>query len=104
LAVGEWDVDGMLERMPSPLLSEWMAFASLEPFGFEAGLFGHAITTAMIANVNRKKGAKAYKPQDFLPQERKKLTGDEVFPAIETWALLQGAKRTKRGNKPEPTR
>ena len=33
-------------------------------------MFGHAITASTIANVNRKKGAKSFKPQDFIPKEK----------------------------------
>jgi hypothetical protein len=61
----------MLEQIPSSLLSEWMAFSTLEPFGYEAELHGSAITSSVIANVNRdpKKKSEPYTAQEFLPQE-----------------------------------
>ena len=61
----------MLENISSKLLTEWMAFFSLEPFGYEAELHGSAITSSVIANVNRdsKKKSDPFTAQDFLPQE-----------------------------------
>jgi len=49
-----------------------MVFSKLEPFGFEAMFYGHAMTTAMIANVFRKKGSKPVEPNDFMPQFKTK--------------------------------
>jgi hypothetical protein len=57
----------LLARISSAELTEWMAFAQLEPFHTETQYLGPAITTAMIANVNRKKGSKASKVEDFIP-------------------------------------
>lgn len=34
---------------------------------------------ATIANVNRPKGKTPYKPQDFMPRKRRKLTTNEIF-------------------------
>lgn len=58
----------MLHRMSSAEISGWMAFAQVEPFGVEIDLYGHAITASTIANVNRGKDQKAYKPDDFMPK------------------------------------
>lgn len=57
----------MLERISSRELTGWIAFSQLEPFGSEAGNFGHAITASTVANVNRGKGQKPYKVEDFMP-------------------------------------
>ncbi len=59
----------MLRGMTSEQLNEWMAFYSLEPFGFLADLFGHAITSTVVHNMMRGKG-KPLKPEDFLPKEK----------------------------------
>jgi hypothetical protein len=70
----------MLARMSSAELTEWIAFANLEPFGSEAGYLGHAIVASTIANVNRGKNKKAYKPEDFMPAfEKKQQTVDEML-------------------------
>lgn len=60
----------MLTEISSAQLSEWMAFSQLEPFGFKADLYGSAVTSSVIANVNRKKGKQPFKPEDFIPHER----------------------------------
>jgi hypothetical protein len=69
----------MLSRMDSAELTEWIAFYELEPFGYEIGMLGHAITASTIANVNREKSAKAYKTEDFMPKFDKKQTPDEMI-------------------------
>ena len=62
----------MLARMSSAEITEWAAFASLEPFGSEASYFGHAITASTIANRLRNKGERAYKAEEFMPKFEKK--------------------------------
>ena len=71
----------MLGRMSSVELTRWLIFAELEPFGSDASHLGHAITAATIANANRKKGAKAFKPEDFMPKfgiKKKQSTGEMI--------------------------
>lgn len=68
MALGEIDVDGMLERIPSRLLTEWLAYAQVEPFGEERADLRAGIVAATVANVNRAKGTPAAKPTDFMPQ------------------------------------
>ena len=59
---------------------EWMAYASLEPFGVEVDFLGHAITASTIANVNRPKGQKPYSTEDFMPKFRTQTqTPDEMM-------------------------
>jgi hypothetical protein len=64
-------VDEMLENISSRLLTEWMAFSSLEPFGYEAEMHGNAVTSSVIANANRdeKKKPDPFTTQDFLPHD-----------------------------------
>ena len=81
----------LLGRTSSRELTEWMAFEQLEPFGSRASYYGHAITAATIANVYRKKGAKAYTAEDFIPKftPPKAQTTTEMieFAAMMTAAL-----------------
>ena len=58
----------LLDRISSRELTEWMAFAQLEPFGSEAYYLGHAIVAHVIANVNRGKGQREYKVGEFMPK------------------------------------
>lgn len=61
-------VGTMLQQMSSRELTEWHAYAQLEPFGEERADLRQAITTAMIGNAHRdpKKG-KAFDAYDFMP-------------------------------------
>lgn len=64
----------MLAEMPSRLLSEWMAYFEIEPFGEERGDLRMGILAALIANINRDpKRARSFEPKDFMPK-----FGDDV--------------------------
>lgn len=79
-----------------------MAFAKLEPFGFDADMYGHGITSSTIANVNRRKGTKAFKPQDFVPKEKERPTPGAFFQNLKQ-LLLSGRKNGKNdGNDNSP--
>ena len=67
----------MLERMSSVELTRWMIFYKRQPFGGDTQYLGHAITASTIANVNREKGKKAYKPEDFMPKFKKEKQSTE---------------------------
>jgi hypothetical protein len=73
----------LLARISSEELTEWLAFYAIEPFGAEAGYFGHAITASTVANVNRRKGHKAMPIEDFMPKfERPKEQEQGIEGAI----------------------
>lgn len=40
----------------------------MEPWGPEAATWQLAVVATILANSNAKKGAKAYKPKDFMPK------------------------------------
>lgn len=65
MTVGE-----MLTRMSSRELSEWMAYATLEPFGEERADLRAGIIASTIANANRdpKHKPKPFAPSDFMPR------------------------------------
>jgi len=48
-----------------------MAFAELEPFGFQADMFGHALTAKHIIDSQRKKGSRPVDIRDLVPKEIK---------------------------------
>lgn len=74
-------MDGMLKKIPSRLLMEWMAFYGLEPFGYSAEFQGHAMTSSVIAEVNRnpKKRSEPFTASDFMPKEEQ---GEEDRPSV----------------------
>lgn len=59
---------GQVKReMTSRELSAWVAYDRISPIGPERLDINQAIQSALIANAHRKKGAKAFKPGDFMP-------------------------------------
>lgn len=66
LALGCPDPDVMLDSIPAQTFIEWIAYYQLEPFGILASDAISAHWKAMYANVNRKRGTTAYKPEKFL--------------------------------------
>lgn len=69
MAVGSVDVDALLCSISSRQLTEWMAYASIEPFGEERADLRMAIVAALIANANRDpdKRREPFTPADFMP-------------------------------------
>ena len=57
----------MLSEISSAQFAEWMAYSTLEPWGEERDDLRMGIIASTIANANRGKGQKAYKPSDFMP-------------------------------------
>jgi len=83
----------MLARMSSMEITEWVAFASLEPFGSETHYFGHAITASTIANRLRNKGERAYKAEEFMPKFEKKVQSvDEMLQFASMMTVAMGGK------------
>lgn len=60
-------MDRMLSEITSRQFAEWMAYSQLEPWGEERDDLRMGIVASTIANSNRGKGQKPYKPQDFMP-------------------------------------
>ncbi len=61
-------MDHMLRSMSSRLLTEWLAYYSLEPFGDEWPRT--ALLASLIAEVNRDpdKRSEPFTPEDFMPK------------------------------------
>jgi hypothetical protein len=62
-------VTELQRRMSSLEFSEWLAFYSLEPWGWEAEMYGHAQTAAVVANVHRNAETAPFHASDFMPKE-----------------------------------
>lgn len=60
-------MEELLGRMSSLELSEWMAYATLEPFGEERADLRAGIVASVIANTARKPNTKPFQPYDFMP-------------------------------------
>lgn len=75
----------MLDRMSSHELTEWMAYASIEPFGEDRADLRAGMISSVIANTNRdpKKRAEPYEPIDFMPfAEKPEPTPDQLAGKI----------------------
>lgn len=103
MTVGE-----LLARISSRELTEWMAYAQVEPFGEERGDLRAGIVASTIANVNRdtKKRRKPFEPEEFMPkfnltpaQESIELgrgeqekSAQDVYAVFKTWAMVNRRK------------
>ena len=54
-------------EMSSLELAGWMAYDRISPIGPERHDINQAIQTSVIANANRGKRSKTFKPADFMP-------------------------------------
>ena len=91
-------VNELLGRVDSRELSEWRAFYDLEPFGFDAEIYGHAMNAAHIINSRRAKGQKAVKVDDLMPKRKQTQTIDQVISFAATMTKAMGGE-DKRGKK-----
>lgn len=57
-----------MAEISSRELTEWQAYAQLEPFGERQGYVQAGIVASTMANVHRGKDQRPYQPQDFMPQ------------------------------------
>lgn len=88
------------DKMSYEEFIDWMAFYQLEPFGPAVDNLGHAITSSVIANVNRdpKNQKKPYKPEDFLIKTNnpKKVIDPQVTKVALEKLRLSMLKRSKK--------
>ncbi len=84
---------------------EWEIYYQLEPFGSMVQRRGHALTASTIANAHRKKGARPFGPDLFMPdfsEERpaREQTPEDQLAIVEALnvALKGRDLRKKKGN------
>lgn len=92
-------VEELLSRISSHELTEWMAFASLEPFGEERADYRMAIMLAKLLEPHRdtKKHRKPFTPEEFLPKferakQSKGQTWQQQLGLAQMWNTLFGGK------------
>jgi hypothetical protein len=56
-------------------LAEWRAYYELEPWDEMRGDLRNAMLMALLANINRKKGAQPFRPSDFMPDFERASAG-----------------------------
>ena len=71
-------MEELLEGMSDAEFFYWMAFSALEPFGDDRADWHSAMSLAQQANMNRKKGKSAYKPEKFLLKFKSAVQGQNM--------------------------
>jgi hypothetical protein len=64
------DIEAVEESLSSRVFAEWMAYASIEPFGEERADLRSGIIACTIAEPNRdkKKHPEPFSPREFMPR------------------------------------
>ncbi len=84
-------------EISSPEFAEWMAYDQLEPMGEQRADLRMGIMAATLANVNRGRGQRAFKPADFMPQfEERQPTSPDVMWERAVAITTQHNKRFKK--------
>lgn len=67
-------------------------------------MYGHAITSSVVANANRKKGRKAFRPLDFMPKEKEMPTAKAFIANLKAILTVNRSskEREKNGNNRSP--
>jgi len=64
-------------------MAEWLAYASLEPFGEDRADLRAGIIASTVANVNRGRSQRSLTPQDFMPDfDYRPPSRDEVADKV----------------------
>ena len=85
-------VEEMLARISSRELTEWMRYERVcGPLGAERDNLHAGLVAAAIYNVNRERGRKAFRPQDFLfefeaSEPSAEQTPQDLYGMFKTWA------------------
>ena len=87
----------MLARISSRELTEWGVFYGLEPFGEHRADLRAGVVAATVANVNRDKKQKPYKPEQFLLfREKPKQTWEDQLRMVEMLNIAYGGKDLRK--------
>ena len=68
----------LLGRTTSAELAMWAAYYQIDPWDDMRADLRSGVVASTIANVNRRKGAKAFTPKDFMPDFKRQ----EKEPAV----------------------
>jgi len=78
--------DYLFRALTTKQFREWIAYYYIEPFGEWRADIRQAITSMIIANVNRSKNQRAFRYTDFMPFEkpkkRKRQTQKEMIAQL----------------------
>lgn len=93
----------MLDEMDSVIYQMWLLYLREQPFGEMREDARHGIRAAMFGNANRRKGAKAFQPKDFVPSFGEPKESPRMSPDQTVEFLIQqlGAKHGVIDNRPK---
>jgi len=87
----------LLSTIDSKELCEWAGYYSLEPFGsFRDSDVPAGIIASTLANCNRTKNSRSFKPEDFMPFLKKQtevMSGEELKDIMKQLAQGQEGKQ-----------
>ena len=77
-------------EIDSSEFAEWIAYHSIDPFTIDKSEYLLGVVAAILANVHRKKGARAFKPDDFMPKYGRKQIDSAENIEIKLRAIFNG--------------
>lgn len=88
LELGIKHPDDLIPILSSKQLADWERFYQVRPFGRDMGFFQAAMIVCALANIHKKKNAKAYKVEDFIPKfgERPEDNWKKIKKMLESMA------------------
>jgi hypothetical protein len=93
----------MLRDLTSRQVSEWIAFYSIEPWGYWDSWQRNSRLCAVMSNPYRKRNTRALETKDFMPKPphqaaEKPQTTAEQIEQVKRITILFGGKIRKRGS------
>jgi len=79
----------MLAEMPAKLFMEWQYYFRQRPFGEVAADIRMGILCSLVANMFRKRGKRAAKPEDFMlgEKQRRQQTQQEMLRKMQQFTM-----------------
>jgi hypothetical protein len=99
LALGVLHPDYLMLALTPRQLADWRALHNVEPIGEMGAYYRTGIETAVLANIYKKRTAKAFEPTDFMPTfakpkpVMKATTPDEIRDVLNM--IADGTRRIK---------
>ena len=87
-----------MTRCNSRQFAEWQAYYQVEPWGEERADLRAGIVASTIANVNRGKGQKPFKPSDFMPdfEPKKPQTAEQMAAFMTKFTAMHNANEARK--------
>lgn len=88
-------------EVSSAEFAEWIAYYTVEPFGEQRADLRSAIIATVIANVNRGKGQRPFKTDDFMPDfgkpDKRKQSDEQIAATFTAFIEQHNAAQRRRG-------